>query len=243
MTAHCDDYDTPWKEAVDHYFPEFMAFYFPEAHAQIDWDQPYRFLNQELAQVVQDAELGKRLLDRLVEVAMRGGGAAWVYIHIEVQGQFDAAFAERLFVYNYRLYDRYRRPVATLALLALLADEHHRFIRRHRLADETAGRTQPPALARPCHLGEEQKHALCDIRGTLRHRARIAAGIAAGGSARRNVCAGPPTQQALWPFAPADTGAFAAGSHRATGALGGAGFGCTDAGSGFQRSLTVTKRH
>ncbi|NMQ06531.1 hypothetical protein E4Q08_15370 [Candidatus Accumulibacter phosphatis] len=32
-------------------FPEFMAFYFPLAHAEID---------QELTQVVQDAELGKR---------------------------------------------------------------------------------------------------------------------------------------------------------------------------------------
>ena len=26
-----DDYDSPWKDAVEHYFPEFMAFYFPDA--------------------------------------------------------------------------------------------------------------------------------------------------------------------------------------------------------------------
>jgi hypothetical protein len=25
-----DDYDSPWKEAVERYLPEFMAFYFPE---------------------------------------------------------------------------------------------------------------------------------------------------------------------------------------------------------------------
>jgi len=25
-----DDFDTPWKDAVTRYFPEFMAFYFPE---------------------------------------------------------------------------------------------------------------------------------------------------------------------------------------------------------------------
>jgi hypothetical protein len=30
-------------------------------------------------------------------------------------------FAERMFVYNYRLYDRYRRPIASMAVLA---DEH-----------------------------------------------------------------------------------------------------------------------
>ena len=28
-----DDFDTPWKTALTRYLPEFMAFYFPEAHA------------------------------------------------------------------------------------------------------------------------------------------------------------------------------------------------------------------
>lgn len=113
-----DDFDTPWKEALTRYLPEFMAFYFPDAHAAIDWRQPYRFLDRELAQVVRDAELGKRIADRLVEVATLSGRWQWVSVHIEVQGQDEADFAERLFVYNYRLYDRHRRPVATLAVLA-----------------------------------------------------------------------------------------------------------------------------
>ena len=117
-TLPVDDYDTPWKDALTRYFPEFMAFYFPQAHAEIDWRQAHVFLDQELAQVVQDAELGKRLVDRLVQVATRTGGEQWVYVHVEVQGQHDADFPERLFTYNYRLYDRYRRPVASLAVLA-----------------------------------------------------------------------------------------------------------------------------
>ena len=45
MTQEPDQYDTPWKEAVERYFPEFMAFYFPDAHAQIDWSQRYTFDN------------------------------------------------------------------------------------------------------------------------------------------------------------------------------------------------------
>ncbi len=108
----------PPLDAITRYFPEFMAFYFPLAAAEIDWQQPHVFLDQELAQVFQDAELGKRRVDRLVQVATREGGEQWVYIHIEVQGQHDADFPERLFTYNYRLYDRYRRPVASLAVLA-----------------------------------------------------------------------------------------------------------------------------
>jgi hypothetical protein len=35
-----------------------------------------------------------------------------------VQGRHDKGFAERVFTYNYRLYDRYRQPIASLAVLA-----------------------------------------------------------------------------------------------------------------------------
>ena len=112
-----DDYDTPWKEVVTHHFPEFMAFYFPTAHAAIDWSRPHAFLDQEFAALTHDAELGKRLLDKLVSVYTHEGAEQWVLVHVEMQGWQDLDFAERIFVYNYRAYDRYRRPVASLALL------------------------------------------------------------------------------------------------------------------------------
>jgi hypothetical protein len=113
-----DDYDTPWKDALTRYFPEFMAFYFPQAYAQIDWTVPHAFLEQELAQVVGDGEVGPRRVDKLVRVARHGGRENWVFVHIDVQGKLDRGFAERVFVYNYRIYDRYRRPVASLVVLA-----------------------------------------------------------------------------------------------------------------------------
>lgn len=112
-----DDYDTPWKEVVTRYFPEFMAFYFPETHAAIDWTRPHVFLDQELAALSRDATIGKRMLDKLVQVHSREHGAQWVLVHLEIQGRRESAFAERIFVYNYRIYDHYRRPVASLALL------------------------------------------------------------------------------------------------------------------------------
>jgi len=37
---------------------------------------------------------------------------------IEVQGRRDSDFAKRMFTYNYRLFDRYARPIASLAVLA-----------------------------------------------------------------------------------------------------------------------------
>jgi hypothetical protein len=113
-----DDYDSPWKTALERYFPEFMAFFFPKAHAEIDWDAGYVFLDKELQQVVRDGELGLRFVDKLVQVRLLDGSRKWVCIHIEVQGNPEDDFARRMFIYHYRLFDRYDQPLASLAVLA-----------------------------------------------------------------------------------------------------------------------------
>ena len=118
MTTHPDQYDTPWKETVEHYFPEFMAFYFPQAHTQIDWDKGHTFLEQELAAITPEAEIGKRSVDKLVRVHRLSGEEDWIFIHLEVQSSEQAEFAKRMFVYNYRIFDKYDRPVASMAVLA-----------------------------------------------------------------------------------------------------------------------------
>lgn len=43
MTEQRTDYDSPWKEIIELYFPRFLEFFFPLAHATIDWTQPYEF--------------------------------------------------------------------------------------------------------------------------------------------------------------------------------------------------------
>ncbi len=37
------DCDSPWKNVLERYFPEFLAFFFPAAYAGIDWSQGYTF--------------------------------------------------------------------------------------------------------------------------------------------------------------------------------------------------------
>lgn len=44
MDCRNDDYDSPWKDAVERYLPEFLRFYFPAAYAGIDWSREYVFL-------------------------------------------------------------------------------------------------------------------------------------------------------------------------------------------------------
>ena len=111
------EYDSPWKEAIEHYFAECLAFFFPPAAAGIDWSQGHEFLDKELQQVAPKAEVGRRTVDKLVKVWRNTGEEAWVLIHLEVQSQREADFAERMYVYNYRLFDRYRRRVASFAIL------------------------------------------------------------------------------------------------------------------------------
>ncbi len=73
---------------------------------------------------MRDAELGRRLVDKLVKIYRSGGEEAWVLVHIEVQSQPSSDFAERMYVYNYRIYDRYKRTVVSLAVLG---DERRSF--------------------------------------------------------------------------------------------------------------------
>ena len=46
-----DQYDTLWKQAIERYFPEFMAFFFPQAFTQIGWSRGYTFLENELVAI------------------------------------------------------------------------------------------------------------------------------------------------------------------------------------------------
>ncbi len=68
--------------------------------------------------MTRDADLGRRLADTLVQVWRRDGIDVWVLIHIEVQGTPERDFAQRMFVYYYRIFDRYERPIMSVAILA-----------------------------------------------------------------------------------------------------------------------------
>ena len=67
--------------------------------------------------MVRDAELGKHLADKLVKIYLKDGSETWVLIHVEIQSQEESNFGRRMYTYNYRIYDRYKRPVVSLAVL------------------------------------------------------------------------------------------------------------------------------
>jgi hypothetical protein len=113
-----DDYDSPWKEIFEQYFREFIEFFFPEAHSDIDWEKGYVFLDKELQQITRDAASGRKYVDKLVQVWLKNGKEEWALIHTDVQAQRETDFDERMYMYNYRLYDRHRRHAASFAVIS-----------------------------------------------------------------------------------------------------------------------------
>ena len=113
-----NDYDSPWKTLLERYFKAFLEWFFPSIAADIDWTRGHEFLDKELQRIARRAKEKRRYADKLAKVWRRDGTETWVLIHIEIQAGYEAEFAERMFVYYYRLFDRYRLPLASLAVLA-----------------------------------------------------------------------------------------------------------------------------
>ncbi len=111
------EYDSPWKDILQTNFKEFMQFFFPAAHDEIDWTKKIDFLDKELEEVTKDAEIGRRFADKLVKLYLNNGEEQWILVHVEVQSQEESDFAARMYTYNYRIYDRYKKSVASLAIL------------------------------------------------------------------------------------------------------------------------------
>ena len=116
-TPH-DDYDSPWKEVAARFFPQLVEFFAPDLHRAIDWSAGYEFLEQELREMLRDAETGSRRVDKVVKVHTLTGDPLYFVLHVEIQAQRDPNFPQRIFLYYYRLYDLFPEQVVSLAILA-----------------------------------------------------------------------------------------------------------------------------
>jgi hypothetical protein len=123
MTVPRADLDSPWKNILRAYFPQAIAFFFPQTAALIDWNRPYEFLDKEFQQITRDAELGKRYADQLVKVWQVDGAELWLLVHVEVQAQREKAFEQRMFTYSLRIFDRYQQIPISLAILCDESDQ------------------------------------------------------------------------------------------------------------------------
>lgn len=119
MTGELDraDNDSAWKEILEAYFPQAMQLFFPETAALIDWERPHEFLDKEFQQIAREAEQGRRYADKLVKVWHINGEELWLLIHVEIQGNPEDIFPQRMFTNNLRIFDKFATPVISLAIL------------------------------------------------------------------------------------------------------------------------------
>ena len=115
---NASDYDSAWKDALESYFPEFIALLWPALHAQIDWRDPPVFRDKELQALVRSAKRGRRHVDKLVSVLLLNGQNSLLLIHVEIQAGRETVFPYRMYTYYARLHEKHPgEPIVSLAVL------------------------------------------------------------------------------------------------------------------------------
>lgn len=110
--------DSLWKAIIEDVFDDFLRFFFPQADELFAMEKGFEFLDKELEQLFppQNDSFSPRYVDKLVKVYMKDGREEWILVHIEVQGYKDKLFAERMFTYYYRIFDKYNKPITAFAI-------------------------------------------------------------------------------------------------------------------------------
>jgi predicted transposase/invertase (TIGR01784 family) len=118
--------DTLWKSILEDLIVHFLRFFFEEADQFFDLNKKVGFLDKEMAEISQAGDLqSPKFVDKLVKVSTRKGKEQWILINIEVQGYKDPHFVERVYIYHYRIFDLYRKQVATMVIFSDGSKNYH----------------------------------------------------------------------------------------------------------------------
>ncbi|MCY4779653.1 hypothetical protein ORI89_08315 [Sphingobacterium sp. UT-1RO-CII-1] len=106
------------KAIFEENFPDFLRFMYEGADDIFDLDRGLTFMDKELLEITPERgrKKGKRIADLLVKVFLKDGTEKWILLHTEIEGSNNGNFAQRVFQYYYRLFDRYGVPVETIAV-------------------------------------------------------------------------------------------------------------------------------
>ncbi|MEK4425565.1 hypothetical protein [Solibacillus sp. FSL K6-1523] len=108
--------DDLWKKVIADLFEDFLLFFLPEFHAEVDFSKPIDFLQQELFKEIIEERKGRKMADQIAKVILKNGEEQWVLVHTEVQTDDDEDFPQRMFEYYYRIFDRYDKKIVAIAL-------------------------------------------------------------------------------------------------------------------------------
>jgi hypothetical protein len=122
-------YDSAWKNIIRKLFKEFLEFFFPDIYEAIDFTKGVQFLDKELNEIDPDSNLGDRVADVLVKVHLKTGrtGYICIFIHLEVQNQAIEDFMEKMYIYNFRVFELLIGKRTAVISAAILGDEDVNF--------------------------------------------------------------------------------------------------------------------
>jgi len=107
---------------MEEVFDDLLRFLFPDADQVYNMERGFEFLDKELSEMYPEPvkPSNTRFADKLVKVFQRNGEENWMLCHIEVQGKTKRKdrqlFADRMFRYFYRIWDKYQKPVSAVAI-------------------------------------------------------------------------------------------------------------------------------
>lgn len=106
------------KGAVEDFFPYVLRFFYPNADEVFDIDKGFEWMNTELHEIqpMLSQKGGSRAADVLVKVHLMNGSTELFLLHLELQKVTNKDFPRRVFQYWYRLTDKYKSAVVSLAV-------------------------------------------------------------------------------------------------------------------------------
>jgi hypothetical protein len=104
---------------IEEVMEDLLLFVEPEIGTELDLERGFVYLDKELAEIYPepDKPAKTRVVDKLVKASLLDGTERWMLFHLEVQGGNNKDFPSRMFNYFIRLFSKYGRPVAAIAVL------------------------------------------------------------------------------------------------------------------------------
>lgn len=113
-------HDEAFKKLLQAFFEDFMALFFPEVHQALDYSKAKLLMQEQLVDIVG----GKlRAVDLLMESQLAAADV-YVLVHFEPQAYRDEEFAERMFIYFGRLFEKYRKTHKQIIPVAIFTGDY-----------------------------------------------------------------------------------------------------------------------
>lgn len=117
--------DALLKGAVEDFFPYVLRFFYHNADEIFNMAKGFEWMNTELHEIqpLLSQKGGSRAADLLVKVHLMNGSTELFLLHLEIQKTTNNDFSKRVFQYWYRLTDKYKSAVVSLAVFTGLKNQ------------------------------------------------------------------------------------------------------------------------